>query len=444
MTEGLTQHLGRFVANIAIHGTPAPVREAAKDGIIDTIGCMIAGSTDPAVTIALEALPPAAGTSSLWFSNRKARAVDAALLNGIAAHVLDYDDSCLRGHPSAVLVPAICAVVQELGVGGAKLLNAYIAGYEIWAELVDRESEFHQMKGWHPTSIFGSIAAAAACAVLYGLNAERSAHAIGLGASQSAGVMSNFGAMSKSFHVGRAAQAGVVSARLAGHGFTAAPDAVEHPRGFLQAVSPTGKVDTSSPAEKLGREWQLVKRRVNLKKYPTCYYTHRALDAVLALLAAEPAAANNIERIEVSLSEEHALTLRNSHPQTALAAKFSMQFAMACAVIAGRVSLAELTDSFVLRPDIQQLMRKVVILIDKKYDPETPGAAYADRVTLVTRDGAQRSESVHRASGHAQHPLAPQALKNKFLECLAFGNFIGDAQDFYAQLVRLEHITELH
>jgi len=443
MTEGLTQRLGRFVAGIAAQGAPAPVRDAAKDGIIDAVGCMIAGSTDPAVAIVLEALPPAPGAARLWFSERKVSACDAALVNGIAAHVLDYDDSCLRGHPSAVLVPAIYAAAQERGASGAKLLDAYVAGYETWAELVDRESEFHQMKGWHPTGIFGSIGAAAACAVLYDLDAERSAYAIGLGASQGAGLMSNFGAMSKSFHVGRAAQAGVVSARLAAHGFTAAPDAVEHPRGFLKAVSPTGKVDTARPADGLGREWQLVQRRVNLKKYPTCYYTHRALDAVLALLAARPVSAGEVERIEVTLSEEHSLALRNANPQTALAAKFSMQFAMACAVLAGRVSLAELTDDFVRRPEIQQLMRKVDIAIDTEYDPQTPGAAHADRVTITTRDGARRSESVHRASGHAQHPLAPASLKAKFLECLAFGGFAGDAESFHAELARLERVPVL-
>lgn len=439
--EGLTQQLGAFVASIVQQGAPAEVRQAAKDGLIDCIGCMVAGGVDEAVDIALRALPPAAGRSRLWFSPRTADAAGAALLNGIAAHVLDYDDSCLRGHPSAVLVPAIYAVAHERGSSGRELLDAYVAGYETWAELVDREGDFHQMKGWHPTGIFGSIAAAAACSVLYGLDAQRSAWAIGLGASQSGGLMSNFGAMSKSFHVGRAAQAGVVSARLAAHGFTASIDAIEHPRGFLAAVSPSGNVDLAGAADRLGREWQLVRRRVNLKKYPTCYYTHRALDGVLALLAQAPVAADEVERIDVTLSEEHALALRNAEPQTALAAKFSMQFAMACAVIAGRVGLAELTDAFVCRPDIQALMRKVRITIDRAYDPQTPGAAYEDRVTLHVRSEAPRSHAVHRASGHAQQPLPASHLRDKFLDCLAFGAFQGDAQAFLEQLLRLEDVA---
>lgn len=442
MTEGLTQQLGAFVAGIGAQGAPTKVREAAKDGLIDSVGCMVAGSVDEAVHIAMQALPPVeGGKSRLWFSQRTTHAADAALLNGIAAHVLDYDDSCLRGHPSAVLVPAIYAVAQDRGSSGTQLLDAYVAGYETWAELVDRESDFHQMKGWHPTGIFGSIAAAAACAVLYGLDAQRCAWALGLGASQASGLMSNFGAMSKSFHVGRAAQAGVVAAKLAAHGFTASPDAIEHPRGFLAAVSPAGAVDRTRPANGLGREWQLVRRRVNLKKFPTCYYTHRALDAVLALLVMEPVSTESVERIDVTLSEEHALALRNAEPRTALAAKFSMQFAMACAVIAGKVGLAELTDAFVCRADVQALMRKVTITLDGEYDPQTPGAAYADRVTVYTSGGTTRSQSVHRASGHAQQPLAATNLKEKFLECLAFGRFQGDAHAFYAELLQLEDVN---
>ena len=444
MTAGLTRQLGAFVARVATEGAPDQVRQAAKGGLIDAVGCLVAGSVDEAVALALKAFPAqGGGRSRLWFSQRTSQADHAALINGIAAHVLDYDDTCLRGHPSAVLVPAIFAVAQEQGSSGAQLLDAYVAGYEVWAELVDRERGFHQMKGWHPTGIFGSIAAAAACAVLYGLDAERSAWAIGLGASQAGGLMSNFGAMSKSFHVGRAAQSGVVAARLAAHGFTASIDAVEHPRGFLAAVSPSGDVDLARPADGLGREWQLVRRRVNLKKYPTCYYTHRALDALLVLLAEAPVPPDAVERIEVTLSEEHALALRNAEPQTALAAKFSMQFAMACAVVAGRVGLAELTDDFVRRPDIQALMRKVFITLDRNYDPQTPGAAYEDRVTLQVRGAAPRSRAVHRATGHAQQPLTPAHLRDKFLDCLAYGAYEGDAQAFLAQLLRLEDVPVL-
>lgn len=446
VTQGLTQELGHFLADVVANGVPAAVREAAKDGMIDCIGCMVAGSGDEAVTLALRVFPSVAPSplpsisapSRLWLSGRRASVTDAAMLNGIAAHVLDYDDSCLRGHPSAVLMPAILAIADARQASGAAMIDAYVAGYEVWAELVDREAGFHQMKGWHPTGIFGAIGAAAAAAVLYRLDAGQAAHALGLAASQSAGLMSNFGAMSKSFHVGRAAQAGVVAAQLAAVGFTASPDALEHPRGFLMAVSPQGAVDTDRAADGLGKTWQLAARRVNLKKYPTCYYTHRALDAVLALVREQPVAPDAVERVEVTLSKEHALALRNAQPQTALAAKFSMQFAMACALVSGKVGLLELTDACVQRADIQALMRRVAIVPDDRYDAETPGAAHEDRVTLFGKDGSVRTKAVHRASGHAQHPLDAGAVRAKFLDCLAYGGYAGDAAALYERLARLE------
>ena len=291
----LTQDLGAFVARVGTEGVPEEARQVAKTGFVDCIATMIAGSHEEAtatIVAALAPLPP--GKSRLWFGPTQTSASEAALVNGVAAHALDYDDVALRGHPSAALVPAILAVGQELGSSGAQMLDAYVAGYEVWANLVGRESDVHHIKGWHPTGIFGSIGASAACAVLRGLDARRSSHALGLGASQSAGIMANFGSMAKPFHAGRAAQAGVMSARLAAAGFTAQPDALEHPQGFLAAVSPDGNVDRERPAGDMGKSWQIVSERLNVKKYPTCYYTHRALDAVLDLLAESPIAANDV------------------------------------------------------------------------------------------------------------------------------------------------------
>lgn len=445
MTQGLTQAIGVFLADIVAHGVPEEVRASAKDGFIDCIGCVIAGSREEAVQVlgkAMAPLPP--GRSQLWFSGPATTAVEAALLNGVAAHVLDFDDTCLRGHPSAVLVPAIVSLGQELGCSGAQMLDAYVAGYEVWAELVDREHGFHQMKGWHPTGIFGSIATAAACSVLYQLDRVRSAHALGLGASQSAGLMSNFGAMSKSFHAGRAAQAGVVAARLAFHGFTASEDAIEHPRGFLMAVSPSGDVEREQPSTKLGREWQILQRRVNLKKYPTCYYTHRSLDALLDLLKENPVAPDCVVHVDVRLSEEHALSLRNHAPRTGLAAKFSIQFAMACALVARKVGLQELTDAFVMRADVQSLLSRVQVTLCDRYDPQTPGAAWADQVTLHLADGTVlRSADVQHARGHVQLPLDPSDLRQKFMDCLAYGHYLGDANAFFDQLSGLEKQASL-
>src|SRR5208282_1111534 len=262
---------------------------------------------------------------------------------------------------------------------GQDMLVAYVAGYETWAELVRRDTPTYHQKGWHPTGIFGAVGAAAACAKLRKLDATRTAIAIAPGASQSAGIMANFGTMTKPFHAGRSAHAGIIAARLAEAGFTANTDALEHPQGFLNAISPEGNHERSSEP-KLGEDRAILTQGLGIKKYPTCYCTHRAIDCMLDLVAANPVKPDEVKKITVNISDYFATVLRNHTPQTGLAAKFSLEFAMASGLVAQRVGLRELTDTFVQRDDIQKLMQRVEIVTTSDYDDEMPGAAPADTV----------------------------------------------------------------
>ena len=442
---GLTQELGAFVARVAAEGTPSEAREIAKMGFIDCIATMIAGSGEDATITLMKAqspLPP--GKARLWFGDTRTSASEATLLNGVAAHVLDYDDVAQRGHPSAALVPAIVSQGEELGSTGRQMLDAYVAGYEVWANLVARERDNHHMKGWHPTGIFGAIASSAACAVLRRLPAEQCANAISLGASQSAGLMSNFGSMAKSFHAGRSAQAGVTAARLAAAGFTASPDAIEHPQGFLAAVSPKGNVDRESGAGTLGSDWSITDERLNIKKYPACYYTHRSIDAMLDLLESDPIDPADVERVDVTISRENATVLRNHRPQTALAAKFSIEFVMASALVARKVGLTELEDGFVRSDAVQRLYDRVRVTPGEEYDPDSPGSLLTDQVSVVTRDGRRHdSAKVRYARGHAKLPLAQGDLEAKFMDCARFGRYPGDAAALFERLSTLERAQSL-
>lgn len=441
----LTAELGVFVNRVTREGTSPEAREAAKLGLIDCLGTMLAGMNEPATQTILEALSPLpAGHCSIGLGPLQTCDAYAALINGVAAHALDFDDVSLRGHPSAVMVPAILAVAQTRGSTGQQILDAYIAGYEVWGNLVDREKGMHPIKGWHTTGIFGSIGAAAACAVLYGLDAKQASHAIGLGASQSAGLMSNFGSMAKPLHAGHAAQAGVLAARLASKGFTASPDALEHEQGFLNAVSPKGEVDRQHPVKQLGKPFTIQTRRMNIKKYPTCYYTHRSLDGILNYLRKHPLQPEAIRSIEVTMSREHATILRNHQPQDGLAAKFSIEFAMACAVVNGRVGLTQLQDDVVQMPEIQRLMPLVHVHFSEHYDPKTHGAAYTDQVVITTADGKQHTcDPVQQATGHSDLPLTDEEQKAKFLDCLAYGQYRGNATALFNWLrqIEQEHIS---
>jgi 2-methylcitrate dehydratase PrpD len=244
--------------------------------------------------------------------------------------------------------------------------------------------------------------------------------------------------MTKPYHAGRAAHSGVVAARLATAGFTASPDALEHPLGFLAAVSPKGEADRASPA-KAGRAWQILKQRLSVKKYPLCYCTHRAIDGMLDLLAAQTVQPDNVESIRVSTSRRNATILRNSRPQTGLEAKFSMQFAMASAIVARRVGLAELTDSFVQRGDVQALMMKVTVVPDDREDPKHPGAAPYDLVAIDTLDGRRlESARITDERGSPDQPLSTEELWAKFAGCLSVGNPKLPARMVFDALMQIE------
>lgn len=449
MGAALTGDLGRFIAGLRYDDIPKEAIPLLKTAFVDCIGVMIAGALEDAPRLLESALAPAPGGATVLFSDRTASGPDAAWINGTAAHVLDFDDFArMGGHPSAVLVPAILADGEITGASGKQMLCAYAAGFETWYELLRREAGVYHDKGWHPTGIFGAIGAAAACASLRQLDAGRAAHAIALAASQSAGIISNFGTMTKPLHAGRAAHAGVISAVLAEKGFTAASDALEHPAGFLAAVSPAGNIDLESAID-AGVEWKLLSNRLSIKKYPLCFASHRAMDGMLALLQANRLDPANVSRIEVFLSRRNADVLRHHAPQTALEAKFSMEFAMACLLIERRAGLRELTDEFVRRADVQALMKRIVVtpMGEEKSDPMQPGFSIYDQVIVETASGdVLDSGPITGVRGDPDRPLTDEELWTKFEECLAVGGTSISARKLFDSLMsldRIRHVSEI-
>jgi 2-methylcitrate dehydratase PrpD len=438
MAETLTRALGDFVSKLRLQGIPTQALGVVHTGFTDCVGTMIAGSVEDVPNLLYKALSPPPGDASLYLTGPRVPAPEAAWINGAAAHALDYDDVALHGHPSAVLVPAILAEAESLRATGAQMATAYVAGYEVWADLERREPGQLHEKGWHPTGVYGAIAAVAACASLRGLDAEKATHAIALGASQSAGLMANFGTMTKPFHAGRSAHSGVIAARLAAAGFTASPDALEHPQGFLAAVSPKGEVDRASPSG-AGRDWRILTQGLSVKKYPLCYCTHRALDGMLDLLRDQPVKPADVKSVVVSTSRRNTKVLRNSRPQTGLEAKFSMQFAMASAIAARRAGLDELTDAFVQRPEIQSLIPKVKVEPDDRSDPKRSGAAPWDLVVIETVDGRRlESARITDERGSPDQPLTREELWAKFERCFAVGNPRLDARAIFDALMAIE------
>ncbi len=439
----LTKALGQFVADLSPNRLPQEAVRIAQLGFTDCVATMIAGHNEPCAQILKGVLSPAGGAASLYFSGERSPGPEAGWINGTAAHALDYDDvgGILGGHPSTVLVPAILAEAEELDASGLDMITAYVAGYETWAELARRDAPTYHQKGWHPTGIFGAIAAAAACAKMRRLDAAKSAMAIALGASQSAGIMANFGTMTKPFHAGRAAHAGIIAARLAAAGFTASLDALEHPQGFLSAVSPEGGPDREGES-RLGEDWAIVSNGIGIKKYPACYGTHRAIDSMLGLLAEHPVKPDEVRKASVHFGLLTSKILRNHQPDTGLAAKFSMEFAMASSLIARRVSLAELSDEFVRRADVQAMMRRVELDISEETDPENPRSTPWEQARVELASGQViEGPKVRYALGHFERPLSDAQVHDKFVDCLGYGKSAIPAETLYGRLQAMRSLS---
>ncbi|TCK19692.1 2-methylcitrate dehydratase PrpD [Ancylobacter aquaticus] len=434
----LTGHIGTFAATMAADGMPSEARERARRGFVDCLAVMVAGSTQEGVRILRSTLGAgtAGGEASLHLSELRACAVTAALVNGTAAHALDYDDTSPAGHRSAVLVPAILAEGEVIGATGAAMLTAYVVGFEVWSELARREPGQLHERGWHPTGAYGAAAAAAAIANLRRLGSIEAVHAIGIGASQTGGLVANFGSMTKPFHAGRAASSGLLAARLAANGMTASDTVIEHPQGLLSAVSHQGGVDLESPC-RLGTAWRILEQGLSFKKYPVCYCSHRAIDAILDLRVQLGFDAADIVEIEARIGTTQATVLEHHRPTTALAAKFSLEFALACAVLDGDVALAHLTDARVQAPAMRDLMAKIRVAIIAERDPLLPGYSPYDQVQLRLASGEVRlSKRVARARGH----ITDADLRRKFNDCLAFAGSDLDADAMFDLLQDFEEL----
>jgi aconitate decarboxylase len=444
--SSLTAELAAFTCNPRFGDLPPRAVEIVQSGFADTIATMLAGRDEPVVRIAQEfvaARQSAAAEASLLLGPRKAASTDAALVNGAAGHALDFDDVALGGHPSTVLVPAVLAEGERLDASGDDALRAYLVGYEVWAELFAREQDAYHLKGWHPTAVLGTVGATAAVAYLNKLSEERCRHAIALSASMACGLVANFGTMTKPLHAGRAAAAAIDAVRFAAAGLTAAPDAIEHHAGYLAALSPQGRVDRESPASRLGKQLRVLDFGLSLKKYPTCYATHRVIDGVLDLARANGLRGEDVQEVRARIGVAQASMLRNHSPVTGLEAKFSLEFAVASALVAGKVGLSELTDEFVAKPAVREIMPKVRITTDETPCPIEPIFAKNDRVQIVLRDGKTLdSGEIRFARGNAMAPLAEPDLRAKFLDCASRADGI-DAAALYRRLSDLRSVPRL-
>jgi len=446
---GITEKMARFIMETNLEKMPDEVVGITKKAMLDTIGVALAGSVDPAGK-AITAFAdrhrskPVAGVIG---GKIRTSSTLAALANGTIAHALDYDDAgaYTQGHPSAVLMPVVLALAEELSASGEKIIEAYVLGVEIWSK-VSRTMPMLQLKGWHPTAVLGAIGATAAAAKLLKLDVEQIMNALGLAGSEAAGLGQNYGTMTKPLHAGNAARSGIVAAMLAKEGFTAAKDIMEGDMGFPAAFYGGSTVDVSKMTENLGAPFAVISRGINVKRYPSCAGTHRPIDAMLHLIDSYDIKPEEVEAVDCQVSPRAKKILFYDNPATGSEGKFSIQFVMAAAIKDRKVELAQFTDEKVNDPVIKALMKRVNLRVHPDWVEGKDTDARPDVVLVKLMDGREYSYGVDFARGHAKVPLTDEELLTKYRECAKLvleDKEIERCVELIKKLEKLEDIKEL-
>lgn len=403
----VTRILGGYVANHRTNGWEDAIEHEAHRTFMNWLGCAVGAAqheTANAAVAAVAMLDPAAQATVLGRSE-KVDMASAALLNGITSHTFDFDDTHLKTiiHPAGPVASAALALAEHTHASGRTLLDAIVLGIDVSCRVGNAMYPDHYDRGWHITGSTGTLGAAAACARILGLDEAHTIMALGIAASQPVGLREQFGTMTKPFHPGGAARAGLMSALLAKHGFTASARALEAPRGFLQVIS--SKCDWREITDALGERFEIAFN--TYKPFACGIVIHPSIDACVQLRqrGIDPV---EVERIDLHV---HPLVLEltgKKEPVDGLQAKFSVYHGCAAGLIFGRAGEAEFSDEMVRREDVVALRRKVVA----HADPEIDEAAVKLKVRL--KNGQETSLNVEHAIGSLQRPMTDDDLDAKF------------------------------
>lgn len=404
MSPATQRQVAEQVAGLEFDDLPADVVDAAIDCLLDTLAVGIAGASEEVVRRLATVADEAGCCSRLDGGHGGARA--AALVNGTAAHALDFDDWLPAAglHPSAPLLPAVLAQAELLAGSaglGTRVLAAYVAGFEAQARVGAALAPGHYAAGFHPTATVGVFGAAASAAHLLGLDGEHVATAFSLSATAAAGLRAMFGTMAKPLHAGRAAEGGLLSARLAAAGVTAAPDVIVGPQSFAECHGQTA--DPEPLHSPFAGRWFL--REVLVKKHASCFGTHAAIDALLQIRADVELA--SIVDIELTVPELLRTVCAIPAPATPLEGKFSLAFTAALALADGHCATADFTPERIRDPLLADLAARVRL----RFDDTLPAQATGVRVRLA--DGRDRTAVADSAT--APEPAERRAVaRGKF------------------------------
>lgn len=470
---GLTREVAQFVLKTEYDAIPESVIALGKKSILDGIGLALAGSVaesgvlvqkylrSQGVVTGLRPVPERTGQEARPYLGATVIGTDlkvperfAAFANGVGIHADDYDDTQLAvgadrvygllTHPTAPALPPALAIAETCGLSGKELMLAYHLGVEVECKIAEAISPRHYQHGFHTTATCGVLGAAVVAGKLRGLDLEQILCALGIAASQSAGLRENFGTMTKPFHAGRAAESGVIAADLARLGWTATDKILESPRGFFQAQG--GGYDLDSIHGKLGNPWTFEWPGISIKPHPCGSLTHPGMTKMLELVLANDLKPDQMERVDVGTNHNMPNALIHHRPTTSLQGKFSMEYCIAILLLERRAGLAEFTDERVNRADVQSLIEKINFHVH----PDAEAAGYDKMTTIIEihcKDGRTISGRADFGKGSPSNPMSYDEVAEKFRGCAAFAGWPAAKADAIIETVgsleRLKNVKAL-
>ncbi len=462
-SHNLTSRFSDFVVKQTSKTIPPNVIKAATHAFTDTIGVGIGGRHDDASEIAARWVcsNKEIQQATLWARGHNATCANAAFVNAIQSHVLDYDDSSinLRGHPSATLVPVAIAVGESIGASGIEVLAAYAVGLEVSTKLSPALGPKHYFRGWHTSATVGIFGATAVAGKLIGLSQNQLRHAWGIAASQSSGLTRNFGTMTKALHIGNAARNAVIAAQLAKDGFTSDTNIFDGSGGFIDVYTGLAKNESASDqvshsdealkqlSEQIlraGAPWELLDPGLYVKRWPCCYASHRPIAGMLDMMKRHRLEFDDISRVDVGFLPGATHPLNHNRPKNELEAKFSVEYPIAAVILDRKIDLESFENHRVMRPAAQELIERIgrfSIPDEKTYN----GLSGYNIIKIMTKNGLIE-EKITCTPGAPYEPMSDGDRAQKFLSCaskIMDENLAKKLYDKTTKLADLRSINEL-
>lgn len=424
----LLEQVAGYALSLNSSAISPQAKALGKAFFIDCLACIIAGAHGQPSRIALAYSEAMYGstvkTATVMAAGKKLSSAAAAFVNGISSHFHDYDDvlPTLNGHPSAAVLPAVMALCEELDKSGEDALCAYIAGVEIvdiMARGLNQEGHIHYSRGWHSTQSLGIFGSAAAAGILLGLDQAQMTCALSMAASESSGLQGNFGTMTKAFHAGRAAEKGILCARMARMGFTANPDILTMEGGFAGAT--TGEIDANAMTRRMeSRVSVFVEPGLTMKPYPCCKCCHNIIDGVWNLMTRHGFEAGEVEKVRIGAQPFFLGCLKYPIPKTALEGKFSANYTAALTLLNRRRPGISDFEGDVDDPRLIETMHRVEMI----RDDSIAGGRYANggwdtKVEIALKDSRVLKDRVVYSRGESKNPLTTEEVLEKLRDCMA-------------------------